>query len=622
MTRTLTALYDLLVSPPTFDFAYTVVQAEVQRRRLGYDRLTFHVRRGNDPGINIAYGQGEPDWRLRHIVAPLSQMLPAPANLEISTSAPSDACLFSRPYGLHWLSDVVLLAEAGEDVQVLAAQSSYRDAVAEKLRDFVRDRRLITVTLRETNYGISRNSDLRTWASLVRQLPRDEYAVVVLRDHERVSEPLTPEWGEVLSLPGAVWSVHRRAALYELAWFNFVVNTGPAALLVLNPRTRFVLFKMLGGTPETSRQHFRRLGIEPYHDLAFLRPHQHIVWDIDDISVLRDRIFGALAAFDADLRTSPRRPAQATACLITAARRDYRTGLPAADNLARLPPGPARAAVALEWAAMLLEEDRITEAAVALGEAPDGPQRAALAVSIAHARPEREVIRLLAPLMTGSPPGDWNAALRRAAEQPPPSVELATRTVWQPEPLILRLSGSAPPEAILTRLASAEWQRRRRGLHAMQVIFTQSNEATLSIAALFPAITSISLRNEEMADADRDGSDDALFIRGMATVPYRAATLLTGWLRAQPFALKEYAVIAPAVFSGVEVWADAERAARAQHLHPIAWKSLAEIWPIELLAALLLEAGACVLADPLAVTLAQVLDLPCLGPEAFAGVAT
>jgi hypothetical protein len=49
---------------------------------------------------------------------------------------------------------------------------------------------------------------------------------------------------------------------------------------------------------------------------------------------------------------------------------------------------------------------------------------------------------------------------------------------------------------------------------------------------------------------------------------------------------------------------------------------LAEIWPIELLAALLLEAGACVLADPLAVTLAQVLDLPCLGPEAFAGVAT
>ena len=63
------------------------------------------------------------------------------------------------------------------------------------------------------------------------------------------------------------------------------------------------------------------------------------------------------------------------------------------------------------------------------------------------------------------------------------------------------------------------------------------------------------------------------------------------------------------------------RAARAQHLHPIAWKSLAEIWPIELLAALLLEAGACVLADPLAVTLAQVLDLSLIHIYGPAGTA-
>jgi hypothetical protein len=273
---------------------------------------------------------------------------------------------------------------------------------------------------------------------------------------------------------------------------------------------------------------------------------------------------------------------------------------------------------------MLLEEDRIDEAALVLSEAPDGPQRSALAVSIAHARPEREVIGLLAPLMIGSSRGDWHAALLRAAEQPPPSVESATRMVWQPEPLILRLSGSASPEAILTRLASAEWRRRGGGLRAMHVIFTQPNEATLSIASLFPAITSISLRNEEAtetADVDRGSPDDAQFIRGMATVPDRAAKLLAGWLRAQPFASKEYLVIAPAVFSSVEVWADAERAASAKHLHPIAWKSLAEIWPIELLAALLLEAGARVLADPIAVTLAQVLDLTCLGPEAFADVA-
>ncbi len=439
----LTALYDLSQSPLTFDFAYAVVQGELMRRLGDHDLLRFHIRNIIGSGQQDAYATDEGSWRLRHIIVPLAGLLPQPAEINIDASLPEGDNVFSRPHGLHWLSDLVRLAEEGHEIRLLEASKNDRSRIAARLDLQVQGRKIITVTLRETRYARARNSDLQAWASLCRQIPRDRFAVVVLRDHERVEERLPGDWGEVILAPEAVWSLRLRMALYEAAWLNLGVNNGPMALTILSRHARFVIFKMLCQTPETSRQHFRRLGLEPGADFPFLGPEQRIVWEQDDIDILRRNILPILEEGHFPQDRISGRPA--ATCLLEAARRDYRWGLPAASAIERIGPGPERSAAAIEWATMLLDEGRPQDAARSLTEAPPSPARDALGSTIGAALGQME-----------------------------PSVVMDdTRS-----PIDLAPSVDLPPPVLLDYLGGEECQRRSKSsLRGFRLTVTQNPAA-------------------------------------------------------------------------------------------------------------------------------------------------
>ena len=542
MNATLTALYDLARSPVTFDFAYAVAQAEVQRRLEGRDRLVFHVRGSLARPGGDAYASGEAEWRLRHILAPLAGLLERPAKVVIDPSDPLGP-VFDRPGGLHWFSDLVLLAEAGHDVQVFKAAPGQRAAVRADLGPRVGGRRVVTVTLRETVYAATRNSDLAAWAALCRRIPRKDYAVVVLRDLDKVSEPLPGDWGEVLTDPAAVWSLARRMALYEEAWINLGVNNGPMVLPILSGSCRFLVFKMLLDTPETSRQHFRRLGIEPGTTFPFLGRDQGLVWDSDDPDRLCDLVLPILDGGPFPV-ARPAPPAERT--LVDAARRDYRWGQRGSTSIACLPPGGIDPEVEKDVAVMRREEAHL-------------------------------------PSMNGAQAGP--APTSRSSALSDPVTMAGGGAVPGPIPLPQEESASDMLDRLAASLSARAGrdQRISSGRPAVEV---------LSAAAMFSGVVGFSGTSE---DAEGGGSQPSLgsaAARATPAVPLKAAALFKRWRDSHGLTGRAFALV-----DGTD------RPLRSDGLHPVDWQALCRIWPIEMLAALVEAATAVETRDPLAIRL-------------------
>ena len=600
------ALYDLAKSPPTFDFTYAVVQSEIERQRRGDASLAFHILTNERSGQTDFYSAGEFGWRVRHIIVPLTQLLPVPAEVHVTRARPTGPDVFSRPYGLHWLSDVAILSQAGADVQVLRARNDIKASLFEELEAFTRGRRLITITLRETVYASTRNSNVRAWSALARILPRDTYAIVVLRDHERVSEPLRGDWGEVLTLPKAVWFLHQRIALYEIAWLNLAVNNGPLGILALDRKIRFQLFKLDGGTWETSPQHFRRLGIEPGMNFPFLQPYQQMIWEDDTFLNLRAHVFAALERLESATMAESAPAGDAIACLTAAARRDFCAGKPAADAIARIPPGDRRKVLAIEWADMLMDEGRFLEAADALLEAPPSLEVVSKANAILSICRDDGVIDALQSLREPQ-----SQDFTRGSQSTRDPREARTAEV-SPRSLVVELEAGCTLEEAITMLGIAERERRLRGLDFTTLVTSGTDGSLLAVASLFPSVTSVASvgRTSSVWKPPAEANED--WAAGMASIPPRASGLLAKWLRANNLGAG-YIVDATAR-DDARRRESVEQQTGGKPRPVVHFATLKTIWPIEMLAALLGKADVWLPGDPLASRLAEVLDLGAGGP--------
>ncbi|CAO3411699.1 hypothetical protein [Azospirillum largimobile] len=311
---TLTIVLDLAVMPLTFDVAYAVANGEVERRQRGYRRLSVIVVPPFDEHRRATahpYPLDHQRWRVRQIVLPVASLASAGGGMGgggvavCRTREEARALVAARaphlfppdydidhPREIYWFSHLMARAEDGLDVRVLEAPEAARRRVRRWLDERAAGRRVVTVTLRETAYSDVRNSRLEDWAAFTAGLDPECYLSVVLRDMARSHEPLSGDWGAAVSWPEPVWNVPLRMALYELAWFNLLVNNGPAALAYLNPHAPCAVLKMLADVNEARAQHQRRLGVEPYGQYPFSPPTQRLVWEEDELPAIR-RAFDA-----------------------------------------------------------------------------------------------------------------------------------------------------------------------------------------------------------------------------------------------------------------------------------------------------------------------------------------
>ena len=309
---TLFAFYDLEVAPVTYDLTWFVVAAELSRRRLGLSSIQLLIvpgkvqgLRSEDPGYERIVDRQARRTRLLNMLLPIFSLLPTASGMAILSTRAEAAFVRRRvdkvypanydpglPTG-HSPSEVLDQAKRGAEVRCLRAPSDAAKHIERWKHRQVGARRLVTITLRQYEYGSARNSDLEAWAAFARQLDPERYAVCVVPDTGHSSEP---PFSGLASLPEAAWNVGLRLALYQTSYLNLGVNTGPMHLCAFSAQTRYIIFKMLvEEVSQSSARYMRYLGFVPGEQLPFAGPFQKWVWEPDTVAVIT-REFEAMVA--------------------------------------------------------------------------------------------------------------------------------------------------------------------------------------------------------------------------------------------------------------------------------------------------------------------------------------
>ena len=148
-------------------------------------------------------------------------------------------------------------------------------------------KKVITITLRESYYEMERNSNLKDWGNFARDLDKESFLPVFIRDTEAVFTSLPKELEGLTVFNEICFNMELRAALYELSYLNMFVNNGLINLGRFLKDSISIVFKLI--TPEcgaTTERWFRVQGVEPGSQYQPLSPYHKLVWENDDYDVL------------------------------------------------------------------------------------------------------------------------------------------------------------------------------------------------------------------------------------------------------------------------------------------------------------------------------------------------
>ncbi len=134
-----------------------------------------------------------------------------------------------------------------------------------------------------------RNSNIEAWAAFANKLDKKEFFVIIVPDTEKAFHRLPKPLQGFASFETACWNIAIRAALYELAYLNLSVNTGPMSLCWLNARCRSITFKISAKSPTPfpgTIENMRKNGFQPNKPPVFANKFQRWIWEDDDEEVI------------------------------------------------------------------------------------------------------------------------------------------------------------------------------------------------------------------------------------------------------------------------------------------------------------------------------------------------
>jgi hypothetical protein len=230
----LSAIYDLAVSPPTYDFLSFLVEAEKARLAGGYPFVDVFFQPGPKAGFrddklppNLEAREG----MLRRICVAACSLLPSVGSVFILRSS---ANIQGRIFPKNW-RQTLPVSHYGVQYQINAPRVlRATDIAREQVRRWFK-KPYITFTYRNCDYWPDRNSNSMEWTKASRWASEHGYQVVHVDD----TEDSDKIWS---------WDIDMRLALYEKALVNLGVVNGPMMLNCF-AETRYLMFKPI--TPST-----------------------------------------------------------------------------------------------------------------------------------------------------------------------------------------------------------------------------------------------------------------------------------------------------------------------------------------------------------------------------------
>lgn len=147
-------------------------------------------------------------------------------------------------------------------------------------------KKIVTITIRDCSYFPLRNSNVENWKKVYEYLEKNNYYPIILDDMENLSIQ-----NKKNSLDGynqyfyANIDLRARLALYEEAFMNLSVSSGPSNLLIYSKYCKFLIFKFFVNdeqSPASLKNVEKIMGLKKNEQYTFFNKYQKLIWDIDD----------------------------------------------------------------------------------------------------------------------------------------------------------------------------------------------------------------------------------------------------------------------------------------------------------------------------------------------------
>ena len=245
------AFYDLNIEPNTFgDFGYFLVDVEIFANQHGKKNIFLWIIpqeikvQADDEIYTKVLGEDNFEWRMNNMLVPMISLHPSfaghgilPIGAKINSITNHGLCYpenFSDTYRPRLPDfDVRRINYQENFFQGLSAPSQAKKYISDWTETLEIDCRIISITLRNYSFDISRNSNIEEWVKFADWLYQKGYKPVFIPDAD-----LT--WGQDSHLKKHLifkepcWNVALRMAMYEECDLNYFYSNGCASIAVLN----------------------------------------------------------------------------------------------------------------------------------------------------------------------------------------------------------------------------------------------------------------------------------------------------------------------------------------------------------------------------------------------------
>ena len=305
------AFYDLQICTVTFDFLSFLLRAEMRRIQVGCKSLHIVFVPGADDGFRMMHLSGDISrWRLQNMHIAACSFLSSIKGITVcskraqATSIEDNLAsnIFPVDYTTHifdsqkaiqssidafMFAGVVIRHLKGDEVPVLTPTLRAQQYVREWYEKHAKGRKVIAITLRESPNDPARNSNLDAWARFAATIDENEFLPVIIRDTDAVFSTVPDKIKGLCHFNEAAIDLDLRLAFYEFAFLNMLVNNGPLQVCYLNPKIRYLAYKMFNVTNEADeRATCGVYGIPIGGQLPMATPFQRVIWDDDNYEVL------------------------------------------------------------------------------------------------------------------------------------------------------------------------------------------------------------------------------------------------------------------------------------------------------------------------------------------------
>lgn len=321
--------YDLEVYPISYDICWFLVWADLNRRDRELSALHCiflpiedYDRRKFPPGYDALVDRTSRAWRFQNICMAMIPLVPActgvtvcstrrqfnALNLLTKRSLLDGALDHNPPLSVIYRDLIARVSTTAGDWGLKAQEQGLR-YVDQWIGRHARGRKLVVVTLRQYAVDIERNSRTDDWVAFLKGLDQSRYFPVIVPDTDHALEE-QGGFGDIAVFNEAAWNLGLRAALYERAYVNMFVNSGPASLCILNPRTCYLLFKItVSGIHLASEETLREMGFEPNTQPPIATSRQRWIWEDDRRDVIEREFASMVEHLEITSNAAPQRAA-------------------------------------------------------------------------------------------------------------------------------------------------------------------------------------------------------------------------------------------------------------------------------------------------------------------------